>query len=161
MFPKSRLAACSYVWSVYTYCFIITSVVHVSELHYVTWIRGPFIKRANFFIWCPWIQNWRSALWPDKCCCIVPIINPTMSKSSVICCNIRVHMCVCVCCLLASPRALKYYTWVHIDHVPSSQRPGEQTGQCVSPEEMCVCVWLGERKSHARVCTGVWGECVL
>lgn len=38
-----------------------------------------------------------SALWPDKRCCIVLIINKTIWNSSVICFNIRVHTCVCVC----------------------------------------------------------------
>lgn len=62
-----------------------------------------------------------------------------------------------MCCLHASPRALKHYTWVHIEQVPSSQRPGEQTGQCMSPQEMCV-PWREE--VGRRVCTGVWRMCV-
>lgn len=91
----------------------------------------------------------------------------TLSDSTVYVLPCNIHVSMCVCCLYASPRALKHYTWVHIDQVPSSQRPGEQTGQCMSPQEMCVCVCDLERGSRTEslhrcvrgmfVCECVWG----
>lgn len=68
--------------------------------------------------------------------------------------HVCAHARACPVCM-AALRAPKRQTWVHTDRVPSSQRLGEQSGQCVWPFGKCV--WFGKRKSDgefAQVCDG-------
>lgn len=65
---------------------------------------------------------------------------------------------VCRACpvCMPAPRALKRQTWVHMNQVASSQRLGEQTGQCVGTA-LGTCVWFWKRKSDrefVQVCDG-------